>query len=104
MAARTANIIARVEPDVKEQAEDILNQLGIPASVVINMLYKQIIITRGIPFSLTLNKKPLSREEMSEEAFHTMMATGLAQAKANESKPVEDAIAGIKRDIAEWAG
>ena len=54
MATRTANVMARVEPDVKEQAEGILDQLGIPASVVINALYKQIIYRNGIPFSLIL--------------------------------------------------
>ncbi len=48
MATKTANVLARVEPEVKEEAESILNQLGIPASVVINMLYKQIIMTKGI--------------------------------------------------------
>ena len=47
MATKTANVLARVEPEVKEEAESILNQLGIPASVVINMLYKQIIMTKG---------------------------------------------------------
>ena len=30
--ARTANIFARVEPDLKEQAEQVLNQLEIPIS------------------------------------------------------------------------
>ena len=52
MATRTANVMARVEPDVKEQAENILDRLGVPASVVINALYKQIIYRNGIPFSL----------------------------------------------------
>ena len=103
MATKTANVLARVEPDVKEQAEDILSQLGIPASVVINMLYKQIIITRSIPFSLSLYKEPTSRDEMSEDAFYTMMAKGLAQAKANESSPAVDVIADIKNNIREWA-
>lgn len=50
MATRTANVMARVEPDVKEKAEGILDQLGIPASVVINALYKQIIIEMGFHF------------------------------------------------------
>ena len=103
MATKTANVLARVEPDVKEQAEDILSQLGIPASVVINMLYKQIIITRSIPFSLSLYKEPTARDEMSEDAFNTMMAKGLAQAKANESRPAVDVIADIKNNIREWA-
>ena len=56
-----------MEPSVKEQAESIMTQLGIPASVVINMLYKQIILTKGIPFPLVLPSRPLSREEMGSE-------------------------------------
>lgn len=42
MAAKSANLYARIEPDVKEQAEEILATLGIPASNAINMFYKQI--------------------------------------------------------------
>ena len=30
--ARTANVFARVEPELKEQAESVLDQLGIPMS------------------------------------------------------------------------
>ena len=102
MAAKTANVLARVEPDVKKEAEDILSQLGIPASVAINMLYKQIIITKGIPFSISLSKKPLARNEMEKTAFDSMMAKGLAQAKANDSRPASEVIANIKHDIQEW--
>lgn len=44
MAVKSANLYARIEPDVKEQAESILSILGIPASSAINMFYKQIIL------------------------------------------------------------
>ena len=50
MAAKTASVLARIEPEVKMQAEEVIERLGIPASVVINMLYKQIILTQSIPF------------------------------------------------------
>ena len=50
--AKTANLYARIEPDVKEKAELILESLGIPASSAINMFYKQIILHRGIPFEV----------------------------------------------------
>lgn len=40
MARKSANLYARIEPDVKEQAEGILAALGIPASNAINMFYK----------------------------------------------------------------
>lgn len=33
MARKSANLYARIEPDVKEQAEGILAALGIPASM-----------------------------------------------------------------------
>ena len=38
MAAKTANVLVCVEPDVKEQAKAIMAKLGVPASTVINML------------------------------------------------------------------
>lgn len=85
MAAKTANVMARVEPSVKEQAEEIMEMLGIPVSVVINTLYKQIIMTRSIPFSLSLPAVPVARDEMDDAAFHTMMARGLSEAKADNS-------------------
>ena len=52
--AKTANLYARIEPEVKEQAESILAALGIPVSNAINMFYKQIILQRGIPFEMKL--------------------------------------------------
>ena len=67
MAAKTANVMARVEPNVKEQAEEIMDMLVIPVSVVINTLYKQIIMTRSIPFSLSVPTAPAARDEQREK-------------------------------------
>lgn len=99
MAAKTANILARVEPDVKEKAEAIMAQLGIPASVVINMLYKQIIMTKSIPFSLSIPVEPMVRDEMSQKKFDEMMSIGLAQAKTGESTPAEEAFKNLMEEI-----
>ena len=52
MATKSANLYARIEPEVKEQAESILSALGIPASDAINVFYKQIILQRGLPFDV----------------------------------------------------
>ncbi len=95
MAAKTANVLARVEPDVKEKAEDILNQLGVPASVVINMLYKQIIMTKSIPFPLSIPNAPLARDEISKEEFDAMMGKGLAQAKTEQGVSLDEAFASL---------
>ena len=98
MAAKTANVMARVEPDIKERAEAIMNQIGIPASVVINALYKQIIMTRSIPFSLSVPTVPLALDEMDKTAFDEMMLTGLKQAKANNSRKASDVFSEIRRE------
>ena len=99
MAAKTANVMARVEPSVKEQAEEIMEMLGIPVSVVINTLYKQIIMTRSIPFSLSVPPVPVARDEMDDAAFHAMMERGLNEAKADKSRAVSDVFADLKREM-----
>ena len=99
MASKTANVMARVEPQVKEQAEEIMNMLGIPVSVVINTLYKQIIMTRSIPFSLSVPKVPVARDELDDAAFSAMMERGLKEAKADQSRLASDVFAGLKREI-----
>ena len=99
MAAKTANVLARVEPDVKEQAETILAKLGVPASTVINMLYKQIIMTRSIPFSLSVPTAPLARDEMDTATFNSMMAEGLNQAKAGKGVSLNEAFAALEQGV-----
>lgn len=81
MATKTANVLARVEPEVKEQAEEIMSQLGIPVSVVINMLYKQIIMKKAIPFSLSVSSMPTTLDEMDVTTFNSVMGNGLEQKK-----------------------
>ena len=70
---KTANVYARIEPNVKEKAEEILNKIGIPASVAINMYYKQIIVSNGIPFKVVaempknINLDLITKEEFNDE-------------------------------------
>lgn len=99
MATKSANILARVEPEVKEQAESIMSKLGIPASVVINALYKQIILTKSIPFSLSLPKEPVTLDSLATEEFSSIMEKGLSQAKSDQSRPVADVFADLRRGL-----
>ena len=62
--AKTANLYARIEPELKEQAEAILSALGIPASNAIGMFYKQIVLQKGLPFDVKLpDNRPLAMGE-----------------------------------------
>lgn len=55
MAVKTANVTARIQPEIKESAEAILEKLGIPVSVFIDMTYRQVIANNGVPFALNVS-------------------------------------------------
>ena len=99
MATKSANVLARVEPEIKEQAESIMSKLGLPASVVINALYKQIIMTKSIPFSLSLPQEPATRDSMTTTEFNSLMEKGLSQAKSDNSRPVSDVFEDLRREL-----
>ena len=77
-ATRTANVFTRVDPETKEQAEAILNELGIPMSNAIGMFLKQIVIQRGIPFEIKLPASvPVAIGSMTREQFDMELQKGM---------------------------
>ena len=77
--AKTSNIFARVEPEIKEKAELVLSELGIPMSNAINIFLRQIIIQNGIPFALkVVQNKPLVYNDLTIEQFNEEIEKGLA--------------------------
>ena len=57
--ANTSVVYARIDSDLKNHAEGILSQLGISPSSAIQMLYSQIVLTKGMPFELKLPRSLL---------------------------------------------
>ncbi|MDE6662052.1 MAG: type II toxin-antitoxin system RelB/DinJ family antitoxin [Lachnospiraceae bacterium] len=99
MAAKSANLYARIEPDVKEQAEKILSTLGIPASNAINMFYKQIILNRGLPFEVKIpSARPVDLTGLTEEELNAELEKGYADMVAGRTKPASQAFADIRKD------
>lgn len=75
--SKTTSIYARVEPEIKEQAENILNKLGIPMSNAINVFLRQVVLQNGLPFELSLNRNtPLSYDDLTQEAFDLEIEKG----------------------------
>ncbi len=52
--ANTSVVYARIDNGLKENAENILSQLGISPSSAIQMFYSQIVLTKGLPLNLRL--------------------------------------------------
>lgn len=99
MATKSANLYARIEPEVKEQAESILSALGIPASNAINMFYKQIILNRGLPFEVKMpSARPIDISSLSEEQMNLELEKGYSDMKAARTKPASKVFADIRKD------
>ncbi|MEE1374926.1 MAG: type II toxin-antitoxin system RelB/DinJ family antitoxin [Clostridia bacterium] len=99
MAKKSANLYARIEPDVKEKAESILAALGIPASNAINIFYKQIILQRGLPFEVKMPPaKPVNINTLSETEFNEELEKGYADMQAGRTKNAKEVFADIRKD------
>ncbi len=54
---KTAVIHARIEPDIKSKAEEILHKVGISPTEAIRIFYRQITLRGGIPFAIKVPNK-----------------------------------------------
>ena len=94
---KTANLYARIEPDVKEEAEKVLDALGIPVSNAINMFYKQIILQQGIPFDVKLPMAPENAANWSKERFDAELEKGYNDMLKGRVRPAAMVLSDIKK-------
>lgn len=81
--ANTTAIYARIDTNLKESAENILQQLGISPSSAIQMLYSQIVLTRGMPLKLQLpSRKPTAIGGMSHAELDLELMKGIESLKS----------------------
>ena len=97
---KDATVSARVEYGVKTEAEDILQKLGIPVSVVINSLYRQIIYRHGVPFALTIPAEPKTLDTMSDAELNEKLRHSYEQSLAGEGRPFEQVFDELERGLA----
>jgi addiction module RelB/DinJ family antitoxin len=92
---KSATLNLRVNPTVKQRAEDVLSRLGIPMSTAIDMYLNQISLTGGIPFSVTLPKAPQSvnADLMTEDEIHEKLQAGYDDVKTGKIQDAANAFA-----------
>jgi addiction module RelB/DinJ family antitoxin len=82
---KSASIYTRVEPEIKEQAEQILSKLGIPVAGAINLFLHQVVLRKGIPFHVSLPPNlPLDYSTMTAEQFDAEIQKGVASLEAEK--------------------
>ncbi len=52
--AKTDTVRARVEPELKAEAETILRALGLTPAEAIRLFYRQVALRRGLPFAVEI--------------------------------------------------
>lgn len=75
-----------------------MDRIGLPVSVLIDTLYRQIIMTGSVPFSLSVPKLP-TRDSLTDAQFNAIMEKGYNQAKSGEGLPIDEAFAKIREGI-----
>ena len=95
---KTATLNLRVNPDVKESAESVLSQLGIPMATAIDMYLKQITLVGGIPFSVVLPKaaSSVNADLMTTEEIHEKLAHGYADIEKGNVTDAASAFAAFR--------
>ncbi len=86
-AMKTAAVHSRIQPEIKERAEGILQRLGLSPTEAIRMFYTQIALRNGLPFDVSIpneetikaledsrNGRDLERFDSTEELFESWNA------------------------------
>ena len=85
----------RVNPTIKQQAEDVLKQLGVPMATAVDMFLRQISLTGGIPFDVALPKVPavINADAMTVEQLRAELMVGYADMKQGNTQDAQSAFA-----------
>ena len=95
--SKTATVYARVEPEIEEQAEAVLNKLGISMSEMVDMVLRQIVYQQRIPFEISLPKPPIPcLDEMTLEEFNAELQKGLDDIAAGRVVTMDEVEARMK--------
>ncbi|MBM3701297.1 MAG: type II toxin-antitoxin system RelB/DinJ family antitoxin [Actinobacteria bacterium] len=76
MAKKTSTIHLRVEPDIKNDVEKLLDRLGLTTTDAINIFLNQVVLTGGLPFPVKIpqpNKETLAAIKEAEEIKRGVM-------------------------------
>lgn len=90
--AKDTSISIRLDSQLKEQAEYIIEQFGLNMATVVNMLFRQIVREQAIPLSLTL-KPPASVNEELNSAIADRLAGYTGRTAGNVADNMERIIA-----------
>ena len=98
--ANTTSIYARIDTELKENAEEILSKLGISPSSAIQMLYSQIVLTRGLPLHLYLpSATPTAIGAMTQTELDAELLKGIKSLKTGRTYTADEVDAQLSKEF-----
>ena len=87
---KSALIQARIEPTLKREGEEVLSKLGLSASELVTMTYRQLVMRRGLPFEVSIpNEKTIATFEDTNDQGKTFETVQSAMSWLNAEDVTE---------------
>ena len=100
--ANTTAVYARIDTNLKENAESILAQLGISPSSAIQMLYSQIVLENGMPFVSKLPPSaPVAIGAMKQAQLDAELMKGIASVRGGKTYTTDEIDAQFTEEFGE---
>ncbi|MBQ9020039.1 type II toxin-antitoxin system RelB/DinJ family antitoxin [Candidatus Saccharibacteria bacterium] len=100
MSNRTATVNARIDPEVKKAAEEVLDKVGLSASDAINVFYRQIVYANGLPFEVKASKAgapiELNTDNWNKEQLLSEIDKGINSLDSGKGHPAREFFAEMR--------
>lgn len=98
---KSATLNLRVDPEVKSSAETVLSQLGLSMSTAVDMFLRQVSLTGGIPFKVSLPEAPrqLDVGRMTDAELRNAIIEGYRDAIAGDSLDAATVFSSLREEL-----
>lgn len=87
---KSASVNVRINENIKQHAESILEDLGLSRAVAIDLFYRQIILHKGLPFDLKLNTPPLSTSDFTPSELEDILSRGVEESNNGNGRSAKE--------------
>ena len=87
---KSASVNVRINENIKQHAESILEDLGLSRAGAIDLFYRQIILHNGLPFDLKLNTPPLSTSDFSPSELEDILSRGVEESNNGNGRSAKE--------------
>ena len=95
----------KVQPQVKEQAEAILEKIGFSMTNAVEIFLKQVILQKGMPLDFKLHyDKPLSVEDLTQDELDAILEESITDCKNGNVLTENEVDEYFKRNYNIWLG